>query len=74
MLVLIVGVFRIMSLAMVLETEGPSDSTCPWPILAIELASLRPLSLAIGRQGIWSFVLKRDEARRLHSSSVHEVA
>ena len=33
-----------------------------------------PLSLAIGRQGIWSFVLERDEAHRLHSSFVHEVA
>jgi hypothetical protein len=34
----------------------------------------RPLSLTIGRQGIWTFVLERDKARRLHSSSIHEVA
>ena len=74
MLVLIAGVFRVISLVMVLETGGPSDIARPRPVLALELAGPHPLSLTIGRQGIWSFVLKRDEDRRLHSSSIREVA
>ena len=74
MLVLIAGMFRVISSVMVLETSGPSNIACPRPILALELAGPHPLSLTIRRKGIWSFVLKRDEARRLHSSSIHEVA
>jgi len=72
--VLIAGVFRIISPKMVSEIEGPSSSVRPRPVLAPEPVSPRPLSLAIGRQGIWSYVLERDEARQLHSSFVHEVA
>ena len=68
------GVFRIISLAMASETGGPSSTTHPWPIRALRLASPRPLSLTIERQGIWSYVLKRDEARWLHSNSIREMA
>jgi hypothetical protein len=73
-LALIVGVFKIISLTMVLETRGPSGSVHPWPTLALEPMSPRPPSLAIGRQGIRIYVLERDDARRLHLSYVHEVA
>ena len=74
MLVLIAGVFRIISSAMASKTGVRSGTACPRPVLALEPVGPRPLSLIVDRQGIWSFVLKRDEARRLHSSSIHEVA
>ena len=65
------GVFRIISQAMASEVRGPSGTIHPRPIP--ESVSPYPLSLTIGRQEIWSFVLERDEARRLHSNSIHEV-
>ena len=74
MLVLIVGVFRIISLVMALEIGGPSGTARLRPVLSPEPMSPRPLSLTIKLQGIWIFVLKTNEAHRLHSSSVREVA
>ena len=73
-LVLTAGVFRVVRPAMALETGGPFGIVRPRPAPASGLESPRPLSLAVGRQGIWRFVLERDEACRLHSSSVREVA
>ena len=74
MLMLIMGVFRIISLVMALEIRSPFGTTRPHSILASDLVSPRPLSLTIRPQGIWSFMLKRDDACWLHSSSIHEVA
>ena len=67
------GVFRIISLVMALEIRSPFGTTRPHSILASDLVSPRPLSLSIRRQGIWSFMLERDEAHRLHSNSIREV-
>lgn len=68
------SVFRVVPLAMALETGGPSGIVRPQPALASGPMSPRPLSLVVGQQGIRSFVLERDEDHRLHSSSVCEVA
>ena len=71
---LIMSVFRVVPPVTALETEGTPGASHPQPILASRPVSPRPLSLTIGRQGIWSFVLERDKARRLHSCSVREAA
>jgi hypothetical protein len=71
---LIVSVFRVIPLAMASEVRGTLGTTHPSPILALGPVSPRPLSLFIRQQGIWSYVLERDEAHRLHSNSICEVA
>ena len=55
------------------DTEGPFGIIHPRPTSTSGLVSPHPLSLAIRLQRIWSFVLERDEAHRLHSSSIREV-
>ena len=70
---LILSVFRVVPPVTALETEGTPGASHPQPILASRPVSPRPLSLSIERQGILRYVLERDEARRLHSNSIHEV-
>lgn len=49
MLVLIMGEFKIISLVIESKIGGPSGTTHPWPILALEPVSPYPLSLSIGQ-------------------------
>ena len=74
MLVLIVDVFRIISLVVASEIEVPFGIIGHRLVPALESVSPHPLSLSIERQGIWNFMLERDEARWLHSNSIREVA
>ena len=70
---LIVSVFRFVPPAMASKTRGTLGIPYPHPVLAPGSVSTCPLSLSVGRQGIWSYVLERDEARWQHSNSIHEV-
>lgn len=74
MSVLLVHVSRVIPPVVVLELEGPSNTVHPQSILPSEPVSPHPLSFSIGWRGIWNFMLERDNARWLHSYSLHEVA